>query len=86
MSWQDYVFSLGSLVFTIALLPSVRSSDKPHIKTSIITAVVLTIFAGAYFSMHFYWSATVTFANAIIWYILFLQKYVQHTKKQSDKK
>lgn len=75
MQWQDIVFTVGSLVFIIALLPSVFSENKPDIKTSALTTVILSVFALTYFSLHLYFSSIVTFATALVWGFLAWQKY-----------
>jgi hypothetical protein len=75
MQWQDMVFTVGSLVFIIALLPSVFSKNKPDIRTSTGTAVILTVFAATYYSLGLYFSAVVTALTAIVWAFLAWQKY-----------
>mgnify|MGYP001559148886 FL=1 len=78
MQWQDMVFTVGAIFFIVALLPSVFSENKPDIKTSSLTAVILTCFSVTYFTLHLYFSAVVTLATAILWGFLAWQK---HNKK-----
>jgi hypothetical protein len=76
-SWQDIVISIGSLVFAIALIPSVAGQDKPALSTSLTTGIVLTVFTFTYASLNL-WYATVTTAGAaILWSILAFQKMRQ---------
>ena len=75
MSWQDIVFTVGSFIFTIALIPAIKSKDKPPIKTSLTTSLVLFAFVVCYVSLGFYVSAISGGLTAICWFILFLQKY-----------
>ena len=48
MVWQDIVLSVGAWIFFIALIPSIKSRDKPAIMTSLPTGIVLVIFALTY--------------------------------------
>lgn len=51
MSWQDLVFGAGSFGFALALVPSIRSRDKPALATCVYTTAVLGSFAAAYASL-----------------------------------
>ncbi|MEO8785019.1 MAG: hypothetical protein ABI221_01715 [Candidatus Saccharimonadales bacterium] len=75
--WQDIVFTIGSLVFTVALWPSIRSKHKPALHTSVITASVLFVFAITYLSLSLYFSAFATLLTTIAWTVLAVQKYRQ---------
>lgn len=79
--WQDIVFTIGSLAFTAALWPSIRSKDKPALHTSLMTAGVLFIFAITYLSLSLYFSTIATVLTAIAWAILAIQKYRQPQEK-----
>jgi hypothetical protein len=75
--WQDLVFTVGSLVFTVALWPSIRSKHKPALHTSVLTAFVLFLFAITYLSLSLYFSAATTLLTASAWAILAVQKFRQ---------
>lgn len=45
MIWQDWVFGIGTIIFAIALLPSVFGKEKPAISTSVPTGAILMFFA-----------------------------------------
>lgn len=75
MMWQDYIFTIGSFVFIIALIPSILSKDKPAIASSISTALVLTIFSFTYFSLSLWLTTITTAGTAMAWHILAFQKY-----------
>jgi len=82
MEWQDIVLSVGSWIFTIALIPSVLSKDKPALSSSVMTASVLTIYVVVYITLSLSMSAASTALVAAMWYTLAIQKYVQgRTKK-----
>lgn len=76
--WQDAVFTLGSVLFTLALIPSVRSADKPAVKTSLLTASVLYVFAVVYVTLGLYFTAFTTAATATLWAVLLVQKVRQY--------
>lgn len=76
-AWQDLVFGAGSLVFVVALLPSVFSKHKPALSTSVLTALVLYTFAVTYFTLGFYISAAITLTTALVWTILAVQRFAK---------
>lgn len=74
--WQDLLFSSGGLIFTIALIPSILSDDKPALSTSLMTAVILSTFSYAYFTLELWLSV---FGGALVaggWWVLAVQKYL----------
>lgn len=75
MFWQDYIFTAGSIIFIIALLPSVFSKDKPALSTSLMTGTVLAIFAFNYTTLSLWFSATSTALTSATWFFLAVQKY-----------
>jgi len=80
MLWQDWVFSVGTWVFAIALVPAIRAKEKPPLKTSIPTAFFLYLFAVTYFTLSLRLSAFSSFLTATAWSVLALQKYRQLKK------
>lgn len=70
---QDTILSAGSLIFVIALIPTILGKDKPAFSTSIVTATVLMVFVGVYASLSLWFSATATAITAICWLTLTLQ-------------
>lgn len=77
MSWQDIVFSIGTLIFSVSLIPSIKSKDKPHIFTSLSTGFVLIVFAGTYWTLNLRYSFIMAIINAVMWLTLARQKYYQ---------
>ncbi|MFI5271109.1 MAG: hypothetical protein ACHQT9_03635 [Candidatus Saccharimonadales bacterium] len=72
--WQDIVLAIGSLLFSVALVPSIISKEKPAVWTSITTTLVLLTFAVVYASLKL-WYATFTITiNALFWTILAIQE------------
>lgn len=77
MNWQDIIFSIGSWIFIIALIPTVLSKDKPPLSTSLITGSVLAVFVFAYATLDL-WMATFSTAGiSITWFIIAIQRYLQ---------
>ncbi len=70
----DLIFFVGSLIFLVALIPSLSSADKPNVWTSLMTGSVLVTFSIVYMSLEFYRSAIITFITALVWFALAIQK------------
>jgi hypothetical protein len=82
--WQDFVFSLGSIIFVIALFPSVKSKDKPALSTSLTTGSVLAIFALTYLTLQLWFSSFTTLLTSLEWFLLGVQKYTQDRKPSKE--
>jgi len=82
MPWQDIVFSVGSLIFVFALIPTLRSKEKPAFTTSFITALVLSIFALTYITLSLWGSAFFQGCTAACWFLLAFQKHMQGKRKK----
>ncbi|MDP1706211.1 MAG: hypothetical protein Q8L36_00050 [bacterium] len=77
MIWQDFVFTIGSWIFIIALLPAIFGKNKPPISTSFTTGFVMIFFAIAYFTLEL-WLSTISAAIlALAWLLLGWQKYLK---------
>jgi hypothetical protein len=72
--WQDYVFMVGSFMFSLALIPAIRSRGKPPIKTSLSTGIVLAVFGVCYATLGLWLAMTANALTTICWFILFIQK------------
>jgi len=77
MVWQDIVFTVGSFIFSVALIPTIRAKNKPPVITSFITFAVLATFVACYLSLGFYVSAIAGGLTAICWLILYIQKVIE---------
>ncbi len=75
-TWQDLVLTVGQLIFSIALLPSVFSKNKPSKWTSFMTSIVLGTFGFTFFSLGMMYATAVAILNACIWGILYVQKRI----------
>lgn len=74
MIWQDIVFTVGSFIFSVALIPAIRAKEKPPLKTSLSTFLVLLAFVACYISLGFWVSAIFGSLTALCWFILFMQR------------
>jgi hypothetical protein len=80
MQWQDVAITIGTVIFVIALVPSILSKDKPAVPTSMMTGSVLVVFTVVYISLALWFSAIATGVTAILWYILALQVLLRRKK------
>jgi len=71
--WQDYVLTLGLIVFNLALLPVLKSKEKPPLITSVPTVVFQYAFALTFITLHLWFSAAGSFVNGTLWGILAYQ-------------
>ena len=72
--WQDWVFAIGSFIFSVALIPAIRAKEKPPISTSLSTSLLLFAFAACYVSLGYWLSVISGSLTALCWFILFMQK------------
>jgi hypothetical protein len=75
--WQDIVIAVGSLIFALALLPSVLSKHKPALWTSAMTGIVLVVFTIAYASLSLWYATVTTSLAALLWIVLAVQKITE---------
>jgi len=73
-TWQDWIIGVGQLFFFIALLPSVFSAHKPHRWSSLMTGIVLLVFAYTFWSLGLLWGAATSALVGFTWFLLFVQK------------
>lgn len=70
MSWQDLLFAVGSIVFAIALVPSIRSADKPALSTSLLTGGVLATYVVAFATLNLWYAAATDAVCVAAWFVL----------------
>jgi hypothetical protein len=83
MIWQEIVLTLGSLIFIIALLPSIYEDNKPAASTSIITGVVLVAFSIVYITLDLVYPAITSLFTAVMWFILLVQVKLNDKKNRN---
>lgn len=72
-SWQDLVFTLGAVVFSLSLLPTVMGRSKPPVLTSLPTGLLLLLFSATYASLGLTLSAAFTVPSALLWLVIAAQ-------------
>lgn len=73
-SWQDLVLGAGQLAFAVALIPALRAAEKPPLGTSVSTALLMVVFAGAYLSLGLVSGAGMALVMAALWGALAWQR------------
>ena len=71
--WQDAVFSAGTVIFILALMPTLLGPNKPSSITSVLTGTILLCFGATYLTLGLWLSGFVAFLNAIVWLAIFFQ-------------
>ncbi len=74
MIWQDVVITVGSWVFVVALIPTLRGKEKPAVTTSVVTGFILIAYALVYATLGMWVSVVSTTALALSWFTLAVQK------------
>ena len=76
MIWQDVVLAIGQTLFAIALIPALRSKQKPPKSTSALTGVTLLVFAVTFATLDLWWGAVTAAVCGGLWLILFCQRKI----------
>jgi len=67
MIWQDPVLMLCSAAFAVALIPALRAKEKPALRTSILTCVLLCICGFVDCTLGLWLTAFFTGLTALAW-------------------
>ena len=65
--WQDLVFSLGSIVFTIALIPAILEKRSPPASTCVLTGAMVGVYAATDLTLELWFSAITSAISALLW-------------------
>lgn len=84
MVWQDFVFTGGGFVLTAGLVPMLRSSERPPLRTSLTLLAVLSSYVVVLASLDLWLSATGTALQAAIWGVLALQRFRRTRRWQAQ--
>lgn len=84
MTWQDAVLSLCSLIFIIALVPSLRSASKPHVKSCVLTGIPMLAITTVYVSLGLWFSALTAAITAGMWFALAAQQLSWRRARSAD--
>jgi hypothetical protein len=75
MVWQDIIFSSGSFILLIALIPTILGKQKPEVSTSIVTGIILGAFSYSYYTLDLVFSSFITGLNSLAWFVLAFQRF-----------
>ena len=73
MIWQDAILTVGSVIFLLALIPTIVGPTKPARLTSASTGTVLLIFAATYLTLNLHFAAIVTGLTGAAWLLILAQ-------------
>ncbi len=73
--WQDLVLTIGFAIFSIGLIPTFSAEVKSPRRTSAVNALVFTVFALAFFTLHFWYASGAALLVAGLWIALLLQSF-----------
>lgn len=75
MTWQDGAFAVGSACFTLALIPLLRNKRAMvPLKTSLMTAFWIAVFAYAHATIGFYWASFTEATASVAWFFVALRR------------
>jgi hypothetical protein len=74
MQWQDLVLAVSQLCFTIALLPTLLSKDKPALTTSLMNGTILLVVALTLSTLALWFAAVTSLTTCVLWFVLAVQK------------
>lgn len=72
-TWQDAILTLGTLVFLVALIPTLVGDAKPSPLTSLLTGSVLLVFAATYLTLGLHFASITTAATGTVWLVILWQ-------------
>lgn len=75
--WQDAIFTTGTVLFGLALIPTIYASAKPDLWTSALTAAVLAMFTVAHFTLTLWFASAASAILAVEWSVLGYQRWRQ---------
>jgi hypothetical protein len=75
VSWQDLLLAIGSISFSVALVPTLRSDSKPALSTCVVTAVWLAVFTIVYATLSLWLAAVTSAVSAAMWFVLAAQVF-----------
>lgn len=67
MRWQDYVFTGGSVLFCVTLVPMLRAAHKPPLHSSLPIALTLFVFAATYATLGFVLAPAIELVQGLAW-------------------
>ena len=84
MVWQDFVFGLMGVLLLHALHPALKDPQKPPVRTSVQTAIILFVCAMTHTTLGLWGTAAVTAMTSMYWVILAYQRARQKKGGKPD--
>lgn len=75
MEWQDALLGGGSIVFGLALIPSLVGDQKPNFWTGLITSTLLYSYVIAFVTLDLWFAAMTDAFSATVWLLLTVQAW-----------
>lgn len=71
MIWQEAIFTVGSIAFSIALIPTLKSKQSlvPR-SSSLLTATFLSLYVVCFYTLGMYYSASTGAITATMWWLI----------------
>lgn len=87
MIWQDFVISIGSICFSIALLPMLkRGADRPPVFSSSLTSFWLYVYFAAFATLGLWYAAITGAINATLWATIAFLKWNEKARPKRNAK
>ena len=74
MIWQDAVIAVGQILFAVALVPALRSRQKPPRSTCVMTGVILLVFSVTFATLGLWWGSSTAAVCGVLWLVLLWQQ------------
>ena len=71
---NDILIFIPNCIFLISLIPSILSSDKPNVWTSLMQIALVPFYIQAYRNLKFKLAFYMNILIGLLWIILFFQK------------
>ena len=84
MHWQDWVFAIGGLLVLVSLVPTIRAEQKPALTTSLMTTVLVFIFASTMVTLGLILAAVTNYGISAAWGVLAVQGYRQQKRAMHE--
>lgn len=80
--WQDTVIAVCQLAFVPAMIPTLRSHDKPALATSMLNVVIVSIITLTLTTLRLWFAAGTASLIALVWVVLAVQKFRQNKRRR----
>jgi hypothetical protein len=84
VDWQDWVFAIGGLLVLVSLVPTIRAEQKPALTTSLMTTVLVFIFASTMVTLGLVLAAVTNYGISAAWGLLAFQGYQQQKRAKHE--